>query len=108
MEHYEDRALYRDNAIDLVSSLVDSNKSRKIPVAVAGFAETEVNKTLYCWSCGASGHAKKDCLSKQRKAHTLSGPKRKPILLLKIQQRKLVKKFRSSLSVSTVGGTITL
>jgi hypothetical protein len=35
-----DRVLCQHNAIDLVSLLVDSSKSRKVPVAVAGLAET--------------------------------------------------------------------
>jgi hypothetical protein len=33
-----DRALYQHDAIDLVSLLVDSSKSRKVPVAAVGLA----------------------------------------------------------------------
>lgn len=40
----------------------------------------EVDKTLYYCSCGESGHAKKDCLSKQRKTYTVYNPKRKSIV----------------------------
>ena len=47
-----DRTLCQHDAIDLVSLLVDSSKSRKAPVAIAGLVEAEMYKTLYCWSCG--------------------------------------------------------
>ena len=60
-----DRALYQYDATDLVSLLVDSNKSRKTLVATARLAEAMVDKTLYCWSCEQVDHAKKDCPSKQ-------------------------------------------
>ena len=70
-----DRALCQHDATDLVSLLVDSSKFRKAPAAAAGLAETEVDKTLYCWSCGRACHAKKDCPSKSKHAQT---PKRKP------------------------------
>ena len=63
-----DRALCQHNATEMVSMLVDSSKSEKVPVAATGLAEAEVDKTLYCWSCGQAGHAKKDCHSKQRQA----------------------------------------
>jgi hypothetical protein len=46
--------------------LVDSRKSRKVPIVVARLAEAEVDKALYCWSYGHAGHAKKDCPSKQK------------------------------------------
>ena len=72
-----DRALCQHDATDLVSLLVDSSKSRKAPAATAGLAETEVDKTLYCWSCGRSGHAKKDCPSKPKHAQN---QKRKPVV----------------------------
>ena len=65
-----DRALCQHDATDLVSLLVDSSKSRKVPVATTGLAEAEADKTLYCWSSGELGHAKKDCPSKKKKAPT--------------------------------------
>ena len=70
-----DRTLCQHDATDLVSLLVDSSKFRKAPVATARLAEAEVDKTLYCWSCGHAGHAKKDCSSKQRQAQTVDNPK---------------------------------
>ena len=57
------RALCQHDVTDLVSLLVDFSKSRKAHAAAVGLAETEVDKTLYYWSCGRAGHAKKDCLS---------------------------------------------
>jgi hypothetical protein len=36
-----------------------------------------VDKTLYCWSSGQTGHAKKDCPSKPKQTHN---PKRKPVV----------------------------
>ena len=39
-----------------------------------------MDKTLYCWSCGQAGHAKKDCPSKQKQAQTVGNPKRKPFV----------------------------
>ena len=63
-----DRALRQYNATDLVSLLVDSNKSRKILIAPAELAKAEVDKTLNCWPCRQAGHAKKDCPSKQKQA----------------------------------------
>jgi hypothetical protein len=50
-----------------VSLLVDSSKSRKAPVAAAGLMETEVDKTLYYWSCGYACHSKKDCPKSEAK-----------------------------------------
>ena len=47
-----DRALCQHDVTDLVSLLVDSSKFRKVPVAAAGLAETEMEKILYCWSYG--------------------------------------------------------
>lgn len=47
-----DRTLYQHDAIDLVSLLVDSNKSRKVLVVATKLATVEMDKTLYCWSCG--------------------------------------------------------
>jgi hypothetical protein len=72
-----DRALCQHDVTDLVSLLVDSSKPRKARVAAAGLAETEVDKTLYCWACGRAGHTKKDCPSKPKHAQN---PKRKPIV----------------------------
>ena len=75
-----DRALCQHDATDLVSLVIDSSKSRKAPVTTAGLAEVEVDKTLYCWSCGHAGYAKKDCPSKQRQAQTVGNPKRPPVV----------------------------
>ena len=61
-----DRALCQHDATNLVSILADSSKSRKVPVPTTGLAG--VDKTLYCWSCGQAGHAKKDCPLKKRQA----------------------------------------
>ena len=69
------RALCQHDATDLVSMLVDSNKSDKVPVAVVKLAEAEVDKTLYWCSCGQATNAKKDCLSKQTQAQTVGIPK---------------------------------
>ena len=66
-----------------MSLLLDSIKSRKAPVATTGLAEAEVDKTMYCWSCGYAGHAKKDCPLKQRQAQTVGNPKRTPVVLAK-------------------------
>ena len=77
------RALCQHNPTDLVSLLMDSNKSRKAPVVTVVLAEAKVEKTLYCWFCGQAGHAKKDCPSKQRQAQTIGNPKRKPIVIAK-------------------------
>jgi hypothetical protein len=63
-----DRALCQHDAIDLVFLLVDSSKFRKAAVAVAGLAETEVDKTLYYWSWRRACHAKNDCPSKPKYA----------------------------------------
>ena len=63
-----DRALCQHDTTDLVSMLVDSSKSRKVLVAGAKLAEADVDKTLYCWSCGQTDHAKNDCPLKQRQA----------------------------------------
>jgi hypothetical protein len=57
-----DRALHQHDATDLVSLLVDSSKSQKIPIAATGLADTEVYKTLYYWSYGHVVHAKEDVL----------------------------------------------
>ena len=78
-----DRTLCKYNVIDLVSLLVDTSKSQKGQVAIAGLAEVEVDKTLYCWTYGHVGHTRKDCLSKQRRTQTVGNPKRKPIVLAK-------------------------
>ena len=72
-----DRALCQHDATDLMSMLVDSRKSWKVPIGVAGLAKLEVDKTLYCWSYRHAGHAKKDCPLMQREAQTLGTPKRK-------------------------------
>ena len=57
-----DHVLCEHDATDLVSLLVDSSKFQKAPVATAGLAEAEMEKTLYCWSCGQAGHAKRNYL----------------------------------------------
>ena len=79
-----DRALCQYNATDLVSLLVDSSRSRKASVAATGLAEIEVHKTLYCWSCGRVGHAKKDYPSKPKHAQN---PKRNQLFPLRIPRR---------------------
>ena len=61
-----DRPLCQYEAIDLMSLLVDSSKSRKILIVTAWLAEAAVDNTYYCWSCGHVVHAKNDCPSKQR------------------------------------------
>ena len=53
-----DHALCQHDVTDLVSLLVDSSKSRKVPIAIIELAETEVEKTLYCWSWGQAYHTK--------------------------------------------------
>ena len=53
-----DRAFCQHDATDLVSLLVDSRKSRRVLFAAVGLAEEQVDKTLYCWSCGQTYHAK--------------------------------------------------
>ena len=75
-----DRALCQHDAIDLVFLLVDSSKFRKAPVATVGLAEAEMDKTLYCWSCGQAGHTKNDCPSKQRQAQTVDNAKWTPVI----------------------------
>ena len=79
VKQYE-RALCPHDAIDLVILLVDSSKSQNVPVTATGLAEAEVDKTLYCWSCGQTVHAKKDCPSKPRHAHNVGNPKQKPVV----------------------------
>jgi hypothetical protein len=48
-----------------------------VPITVAGLAETEVDKTLYCWSCGHAGHTKNEYPSKPKQAQN---PRRKPVV----------------------------
>ena len=98
-----DRALCQHDATDLVSLLVDSSKSRKAPVATAGLAEAEADKTLYCWSCGESGHAKKDCPSKQKKAPTAERPKRKAVFPAKDSAKDTAKHLPKQLTYSHCG-----
>ena len=74
-----DDTLCQYDATDLVSLLVDSSKSGKALVATVRLAEVEADKTLYYWSCGELGHAKKDCPFKQKKAPTAERPRRKTI-----------------------------
>ena len=80
--------------------LVASSKSRKVLVTVAGLAEGEVDKTLYCWSCVQEGHAKNDCLLKQRQTQTIDNPKQKPIVPAKDSMKggnnHLPKQFKCS------------
>jgi hypothetical protein len=73
------RTLCQYDVIDLVSLLVDSSKSGKVSVSAARLAEAELDKTLYCWSCGQAGHFKKGCPSKPRHTHNVGNLKRKHI-----------------------------
>ena len=75
-----DHALCQHDATDLVSLLVNSSKSQKVPIAAVGKVEVEVDKTLYCWFCGQADHAKNDCSSKQRQVQTVDNLKRKSIV----------------------------
>lgn len=77
-----DRALYQHDAIDLASLLMDSSKFWTILVMTAKLIEMEMDKTLYCWFYGQSGHVKKDFL-KQKKAPTVKKLKRKIIVSAK-------------------------
>ena len=43
-----DRVLYQHDVTYLVSLLMDSSKSQKVPTAATGLAEAEVDNTLYC------------------------------------------------------------
>lgn len=45
-----------------------------------GLAKTDVEKTLYCFSCGQSGHAKNDCLSNHKKYRVVNHPKWNPVV----------------------------
>jgi hypothetical protein len=88
-----DCILCRHDATDLVSMLVDFSKSRKVPVATEGLAETEADKTLYCWSCGQKGRVKKDCPSKPKHAQNLSP---KIVVPLRILRRVRVINYPSN------------
>jgi hypothetical protein len=57
-----DCALYQHNDIDVVSLPVESSKFLRILVAAPELVDIEVDKTLYCWSCGQTGHVKNECL----------------------------------------------
>jgi hypothetical protein len=75
-----DRSLSQYDAIGFVSMLVDSSKSRKALVAIAGLAETKMDKTLYFWSCWQADHARKGCPLKPKRAQN---PRRKSIVSAK-------------------------
>ena len=90
-----------------MSSLMDSGKFRRTPIAIAWLAEVERDKTLYCWSCGKSGYAKKDCPFKQRQANTVNNAKQKPVVPANNSTNEVGKHYRSSRSIPTVGRTIT-
>lgn len=60
--------LEQHDATDLVSMIIDSSKSRKVPVVVVELAETKVENNLYCWSRGQAGTAMKDCPLKPKHA----------------------------------------
>lgn len=78
-----DHALCQHDITVLVSLLVDSNIFRQTSVAAEGLTKTKVGKTLYCWSCGHAGYAKKDWPSMQRHVHNMNNPKQKPVVLFK-------------------------
>ena len=98
-----DRDLCQYDATDLVFMLVDSSKTRKVPIVAVGLAEAEVFKTLYCWSCGQAGHTKKDCPSKERQAQTVGNPKQKPFVPTKNSTKEADKHLPKQLKCSHCG-----
>jgi hypothetical protein len=86
-----------------MSLLVDSSKSRRASVTTARLAETEADNIYHCWSCGQADHAKKDCPSKQRQAHAVNTPKRKPFVPARGSAKKAGNQLPKQLKCSHCG-----
>ncbi len=67
-----DRALGVSEATDLVTSLLDAPKPKKLVTATGSLAEAQPEKVVHCWACGEAGHTKGDpnC-SKKKGANTV-------------------------------------
>ena len=63
-----DRALGVSEATDLVTSLMDAPKPKKLATATGSLAETQPEKVVHCWSCGEAGHTKGDPSCSKKKA----------------------------------------
>lgn len=62
-----DRALGVSEATDLVTSLMDAPKSKKLATATGSLAETQPERVVHCWSCGEAGHTKGDPICPKKK-----------------------------------------
>ncbi len=65
-----DRVLGVTEAIDLVTSLMDAPKPKKLVTTAGSLAEAQSEKIVYCWVCGEGDHTKADPNCSKKKEGT--------------------------------------
>ena len=73
-----DRALGVSEATDLVTSLMDAPKPKKLTTASGSLAEAQPEKVVHCWGCGEAGHTKGDPNCSKKKGASTGTAKSKP------------------------------
>ena len=70
-------ALGRREAVNIVSSLMEATKPKKLAIATSSLAEAQPEKVVHCWACGEAGHTKGDpkCSKKKQEGSVAAKPK---------------------------------